>query len=314
MPRLAARILAPLVVLLACQSGVSPAAVPAAPAAPVPTAQAAELERLERRSAGILGVTAVLLPSGRRLSWRGDATFPMMSTFKLPVALAVVRGMERGALQLADTIHLRPEDLRPGMGGDIATRWPAGGDLTVRELAEAMVEQSDNTACDALLRRVGGPAQVTAMLRELGVTAMRVDRSELELGRDIDAEGAAFSGDPRDQSSPDAMATLLIRIAEGKAAGPEATQELLRWLRATTTGPGRLLAGLPPGTRLLHKTGTYGGAARANATNDVGIVPLRDGSQLVIAAFLRDASTTLATRERVLAEVASIAYGALAPR
>jgi hypothetical protein len=71
---------------------------------------------------------------------------------------------------------------------------------------------------------------------------------------------------------------------------------------------------LPPGTPLFHKTGTSDGTPGTNATNDVGIVPLEDGSPLVIAVFLRDAKTTLAEREHVLARVGAIAYGALARR
>jgi beta-lactamase class A len=264
----------------------------------------AGLGAIEGASKGVLGVEVVQLGSGKHLSWRGGETFPMASTFKVAVALAVVRAVDRGAVKLGEILHVAPGDLRPGMGDGLAERWPNGVDLSVADLTAAMVEQSDNTACDAILRRVGGPAVVTAMLRELGVTGLRVDRSELELGRDVDAEGAAFSSDPRDHTTPAAMADLLEKIVSGNAASRTGTETLLRWLTATTTGRARLKAGLPAGARLAHKTGSYGDDDGSNATNDVGVVTLADGSRVIVVAYLRDAKAPLADRERTLADVA----------
>ncbi len=273
----------------------------------------AALADLERSSAGVLGLSAVALPSGRRLSFRGDAGFPMMSTVKLTVALALVRRVERGDVRLDDVVHVAKEDLSPGPKGDLASRSPDGFDLRVEALAEAMVEESDNTACDVLLPLVGGPAAVTTMLRGLGVDGVRVDRSERELGRDIEAEGPGFSSDPRDQTTPEAMTSLLTRIFEGRAAGPDGTSRLLGWLRATKTGARRLRAGFPAGTELLHKTGTNDDPV-TNATNDVGIALLPDGSRLVIAVYLRDARAPIEERERLIARAASVAYAALVGR
>ena len=294
-------------------TGVTTSAAPTATASATdtrdPTYEAA-LAAIERESGGVLGVTAVHVPSGRRLSHRGGESFPMASSFKVAVALALVRRVERGELQLTDMVHLAPDDMRPGMGNGIAERWPRGADLALVDLAEAMIEQSDNTACDALLSRVGGPAGVTAVVREQGVSGLRVDRSELELGRDVEAEGAGFSRDVRDQTTPDAMAKLLGRILAGEATGPASKDELLGWMHATQTGPARLLAGLPHGTTLMHKTGTYSNDAGSNATNDVGIVALNDRSFLIVAAYLRDSTAAPAVREATLAKVASVAMDA----
>jgi beta-lactamase class A len=259
---------------------------------------------VERSSAGVLGVEVLDLGSGKRRSWRAEETFPMASTFKVAVALAVLRRVDRGDLRLADVAHVTPADLRPGMGDGLAERFPNGFDLSIANLAAAMVEESDNTACDALLAHIGGPTAVMAMLRDLGVSGLRVDRAELDLGHDIDTEGAAFSRDPRDQTTPLAMAGLLQQIVTGKAASPASTATLVGWLEATKTGAARLRAGLPAGARLAHKTGTYGDGNGPNATNDVGMVTRADGSRAIVVVYLRDAKGSLEDRERAIADVA----------
>lgn len=76
-----------------------------------------------------------------------------------------------------------------------------------------------------------------------------------------------------------------------------------------TTGPGRLRAGLPPGTVLAHKTGssgTHGGITAA--TNDIGLVTLPDGRKLAIAVFVTDSRADEDTREGVIARIAQITY------
>jgi len=264
------------------------------------------LASIEEASGGVLGVSLVVVETEDGVSLHGREPFPMASTFKVAVALSVLTKVDRRDLRLTDVIHLAPADARPGMGDGLGDHMPPTGlDKTVRELLEAMLEESDNTACDALLSRVGGPLGVTAQLQLLGVAGMHVDRSELELGQDSEREGDAFSRDPRDQTTPEAMVGLFRKILAGEALTPGSTAHLLAWMAAATTGRMRLQAGLPPGTKLAHKTGTGRGFL---AVNDAGIIVLPDGKHLVVATYLRDSHAPLADQEHVLAEVARAAY------
>jgi beta-lactamase class A len=84
---------------------------------------------------------------------------------------------------------------------------------------------------------------------------------------------------------------------------------LMRTLTASTTGPNRLLAGLPKGTVLAHKTGTSGEHnGKAEATNDVGLITLPDGRRLAVAVFVTDARASEAIRESVIARIGRAAY------
>jgi beta-lactamase class A len=290
------------------ETGPSPVEATASPpvlsAAAAPAASdAAAFAALERESQGRLGVFIAHLPSGRTMLYRAEEPFSMASTFKVAVALSVARRVDAHELRWADTLHLGAADMRPGMGDGIAERWPRGVDLSIGDLAKAMIEESDNSACDALLARVGGPPQVTSMLSSLGVVGMRVDRSELELGREAPGEHAA--NDLRDTTTPRAMGELLSRVVSGDLASPASTELLRAWLRGATTGPRRLTAGLPRGAMLMHKTGTGVGV-----TNDAGVVELADGSRLVISAYLGRSTAPMAVREAVLAKVARLAFDA----
>ncbi len=70
---------------------------------------AAAVGAAARESGGaIVGVTAVHVESGRRLSHRGEGRFQMASVFKLPVAIAVFGAAEKGTLRLDEEVEIRP--------------------------------------------------------------------------------------------------------------------------------------------------------------------------------------------------------------
>jgi beta-lactamase class A len=119
-----------------------------------------------------------------------------------------------------------------------------------------------------------------------------------------EAAAAAYANDPRDTSTPDAMADLLVRVHRQDVLEPASMQRLLQIMTATQTGPARLKGLLPAGTIVAHKTGTMGGT-----TNDAGIVTLPDGAgHLAIAVFVKASTKEVPERERVIAEIARTAY------
>ena len=215
-------------------------------------------------SDAVIGVAAVDLKTGKRISIRGDERFPMGSVYKVPIALEVLRTQ-----RLDRVITIDPKDFSPGWSPlrDRAKGKPIV--MTIEQLAEAMVKLSDNTACDALLRIVT-PQAVTKLMPE----GIRVDRQEREMAVDLRKPGGRehYASDPRDTATPDAMVALFTDIAQKR---PE---NLMRWMIETKTGPKRIKAGLPKTAVVAHKTGTMPGT-----TNDVAII---DG-RYVVAIFTK---------------------------
>src|SRR5262249_52089042 len=126
---------------------------------------------------GVVGVTAIHIETGRSVSLRGSEAFPMASAFKLPVALQILALVDEGKLSLDKMVALAPPDLHPGSGRLTELFFHPGVSLSIANLLELALVISDNTAADLLLREAGGPAAVTARMRSLGFSGIRVDRS-----------------------------------------------------------------------------------------------------------------------------------------
>jgi beta-lactamase class A len=225
----------------------------------------------------------------------------MQSVFKLPIAIEVLRQVDGKKLDLSRVVALEASDARGGPGTLIAVP----SKKSVRELLEAMIITSDNTACDKLLALVGGPAVVDVRVRSLGIDHVTIRYTELDLG-----SSGPQKGD--NTATPAAMVTLLAKIARHEVGLSTASAALLEdLLLRVTTGQQRLKGALPPGTPVAHKTGmsdTRGG--KTDATNDVGLITLPNGHRVAVAIFVHASPADLATRERTIARLARAAYDA----
>jgi N-acyl-D-amino-acid deacylase len=291
---------------------------------------AREIERLAREAGGVVGVSVRHLESGRRVSLRGGERFPMASSYKVPIAVELLRRVDAGEVSLDEMVTLERHDLHPGSGTLTSLFARPGVSLSIRNLLELMLLISDNSATDLLLARAGGGEAVTARMRAIGLDGIDVSRPTVRLIADWAgatsllpperewrpdvwgpllraapeeerrAAAARFDEDPRDTATPDAMTDLLARIAAKSLHGPETAELLVDIMRRCQTGELRLKGLLPPGTVVAHKTGTIGGT-----TNDVGIVTLPQGAgRVAISVFVKSSSKPVSERERAIAQIA----------
>lgn len=244
------------------------------------TAFATSVAALERDARGRLGVTVLDTGTGARFGWRQAERFAMCSTFKLPLAAMMLMEADAGRLRLDQGVSV-PMELPPN-SPFAATR--RGGTATIAELCEATTTLSDNGAANLLLALIDEPRGFTSRLRRLGDSATRLDRIEPEMN-DVGP------GDPRDTTTPDAMAGLVRRLALGQALSGPARKQLVDWMIATQTGARRLRAGLPASWRAGDKTGTSGDGH----VNDVAVIWPPNRAPLVVTAYL--AETSLPARE-----------------
>jgi beta-lactamase class A len=165
-----------------------------------------------------------------------------------------------------------------------------------------MISESDGTACDVLLRLIGGPEKATQGLRALGVENIVIARYEKEM-----AETAPVASE--NWTTPETAIELLKLFQEGKVLSKASHDLLLDLMINSRPGAKRIKGLLPAGTVVAHKTGT---SATINgvttATNDIGIITLPDGGQLAIAVFVSDTRAGLMRREEVIAKIAEAAW------
>jgi beta-lactamase class A len=245
-----------------------------------------QIATISAQTDATVGVTAIDLESGRRISIHGDEHFPMASVFKFPVALVVLQRVDAGELKLDNAITIQPAQfsrghspLRDSANGKAVT-------VTVRRLIELMVVESDNTAVDYFIRRLGGAA-ITTRIRTLGGDGVRVDRPENDIAEAIQTHGiVAYVHDVRDTATPDGMAQLLANFARRKDGLTASSHDLLARFMTNSHNPVRLASALPAGAVVMHKTGTMPGVF-----NDVGIIASADGRHhIAIAVFTKKSS------------------------
>lgn len=248
------------------------------------------LAELEARIGGRLGVCA-MDASGRVLLARREAErFALCSTFKWALAAKVFAEVDRGNLALNQELAFTEKDLleyAPVTRANVER-----GRMTVEELATAAVSVSDNTAGNLLLDRIGGPARLTEFLREQGDRVTRLDRNEPTLNSNE-------PGDPRDTTTPQAMAGLMRTLLLGDTLSTESRDRLLSYMLQSPTGKDRLRAGLPKSYRVADKTGTGG----RGAVNDVAVVWPPNHAPLLVACYVSESPAALPTLASGHAEV-----------
>jgi beta-lactamase class A len=258
-----------------------------------------QLTALERETGGKLGVAAWDLETDARVGFRDHERFLMCSTFKFPLAGAVLARVDAGQERLDRRISYDASALLDN--SKITAAHVAAGGMTVGELCEATVTVSDNAAGNLLLASIGGPPALTQFFRRLGDDVSRLDRIEPELN------GYA-PGDQRDTTTAAAMLhTAHALLVDERVLSPESRRQLGAWLANASTGLKRLRSAFPPSLNAGDKTGT----GDHGATNDVAIAWRRSGKPLLIAAYSYGLAEDLDARSAVIGRVGRIVVDAL---
>lgn len=264
-------------------------------------AQMADIAAVTR---GPVGAAVVVVEGGPVIALHGEQHFPMQSTYKLPIGMAVLHQVDSGKLSLNQQVRITKAELPlPLHYSAIRNDYPNGGVLTVSKLLDEMICFSDGTACDILLKLTGGPHQVTAYLRGLGVQNIVVATSERTMWQNERVQQY------RNWATPDAMVGLLRILQQGKGLSVSSRRLLLKLMVGSETGPHRIKGLLPAGTIVAHKTGSSGTVdGLTRATNDVGLVTLPDGRHLAVVVFVSDTRVSDTAQEAVIAKIARAAW------
>lgn len=246
---------------------------------------------IERGTGGRLGIRLLDSATGWGLGQREEERFPLCSTFKFVLAAAVLQRVDQGTLTLAQRVKIRASDM---LSHAPVTERHVGGSLSVGELCRATMIYSDNPAANLLFPLVGDPPGLTAFLRSIGDAQTRSDRHEPEMNR-------FAAGDPRDTTTPAAMAATLRTLLLGDALQPASRKQLTDWMIDNRTGDTCLRAGLPRSWKIGDKTGSNGTDTR----NDIAIIwPPKGRAPLLLATYLNGATVDDAARDAALKAVA----------
>lgn len=274
-----------------------------------------ELARIGENFQGRVGIAVVEVDSHALMAFDGKIPFPQQSVSKLWVSLTALDMFDQGGLDLSEPVTIRAEDLtlfHQPIRAIVTSRGSFATDYA--ELMTRAITQSDNTANDRILRRVGGPQAVEAFLRRKGLGGIQFGTDErtkqsaiaglewhpaYSIGRNFyDARDRlparqrqqafeAYLADPVDGASAQGIARALVALARGELLSKPATDHILQVMSMTKSGPRRLKGGLPPGWTIAHKTGTGQELnGEQSGYNDIGIVTAPDGRRYAVAVMI----------------------------
>lgn len=233
--------------------------------------------------------------------------YAMMSTFKFPLAITVLNLLDRHKLPLTTEIFIHKSDLLPDTYSPLRDSCPDGNfNMSVKDLIKYSVAQSDNNACDILLRYVGGPRAVQGYLDSLGIKDMHIVATEARMHEERQNQYLNWC-------SPEAAVQLTDTFLKGSLLSEEYQKFLEATLIETTTGPDKLKGLLPSDLIAGHKTGssdrTPSGLKAGD--NDMGFVRLPNGKFYSIAVFIMDSMEDDKTNASIIARISKAVFNHL---
>ena len=258
--------------------------------------------RIAQDSGAYVGVAYMDLGSGDTLFLNADSSFHAASTMKVPVMIELFRRSNTGSFRMdqglmmvnkfASLVDGSPYTLDSGSDSDSTLYHRIGERVRVDSLLRLMITRSSNFATNTLITLVGADA-VTKTMRELGAQRIQVRRGV--------EDGKAFQAGLNNTTTARDLATILRSVEEGKAASPEATQEMLEIMLGQEFNE-KIPAGLPPGVRVAHKTGEI-----TAVSHDAAIVYPTGRKPYVLVVLTRGISDG-ARSAKLIADISSLVF------
>jgi beta-lactamase class A len=231
---------------------------------PAPLVQLSDdVRKLAARLPASNALEVLDLSTGYRVGFNAGSSMPAASTIKVPVMVAVFRELADGKFDLTHRVTLLARDKDWG-SGELCDA-PAGSTYAVSTLLDKMIEISDNTATNMLIRLVGLHAINTTML-DLGLEHTR-------LKDDVRTEGWSIRAELR--TSPHDLVRLLAMMARRQLIDEWSSNEMVTILEGNEFNS-LLPASIPEDVTIAHKTGSL-----YDTLNDAGIVYADNGPYVI---------------------------------
>jgi beta-lactamase class A len=216
-----------------------------------------------RHVPGAIALDVLDLNTGYHTGFNAGMSMPAASTIKLAVMVEVFEALETGSIDLNRRVTLRSGDKDSG-SGDLSDDRP-GRSFPVSVLLAKMIDISDNTATNMLIRLVGR-RNINSQMRELGL-------SHTHLSDDVRTDGWSIRQALR--TSPADLVHLLMLMARGELIDQWSSDEMISLLEADRYKT-LLPEPLPNYVAIAHKTGSL-----IDTLNDAGIVYASDAPYVI---------------------------------
>lgn len=263
-----------------------------------------QLENAIKGKKAEIGI-AVILDGKDTITVNNNARYPLMSVFKFHQALALADYMSQRNIPLDTRLHIKASDLKPNTYSPLRDKYPQGGiDLSIAELLEYTLQQSDNNACDILFHYQSSPESANNYIHSLGVDSCSIAFTENDMHEDINRCYQNWS-------TPLAAAQVLEIFLNQPLFGKTYKDFIYQTMTECKTGADRLFAPLSGKNVIIgHKTGTGDKNAKGQliAINDIGFVILPNKHMYSIAVFVKNSEENPKVSTEIIANISRIVY------
>ena len=247
------------------------------------------IEEIAAEVGGTVGVAARDVRRGRALDLNAGAVFPSASVIKVCILVELFGQAAEGRARLDETMVLDDGEKVPGSG--VLSMLHPGLELTLEDLANLMINVSDNTASNMLIDRLGVDA-INTRMEALGLTQTRLGRKFY----DFEARDRGLDN----WATPEDLTHLLVQMEQRRVVSADACERMIAIMRRQQFD-NRIPRLLPPDTPVANKTGSI-----STACHDIGIIYSPAGP-LVLAVLTRDIESA-AVAEGAIRHVARLVY------
>lgn len=203
--------------------------------------------------------------SGDYVDINADEIFPTASIIKLPVLAQLFRSIEKNQFTLDEKIPLT-EYFRTEGSGSLQFK-AANSEYSIDDLARIMITESDNSATNMLMARMGSMTDVNSAIRRWGLKHTYVQNWLPDL-----------TG--TNHSTARDLSRILYNIDNPKFLSNSSREKIFDYMGHVHNN--RLIAaGLPEGAEFLHKTGDIG-----KMLGDAGIVYTNNGKKYIVVILV----------------------------
>lgn len=206
------------------------------------------------------GAFFVDLDNGAFVNFNGITSFPAASTIKIPILVAFFQDVDAGKIYLDEQLATSPSNIGGGAGA--MQYQPVGTKYSAIYTASEMIINSDNTATNMIIERIGGKDELNRRFKEWGLDVTVINNPLPDL------EGTNTTT-PRD------LAMVLAKVNQGDLISVRSRDRMLGIMRQTRTRT-LLPQGIEADATIAHKTGDIG-----KVLGDAGIVDIPTGKRYI---------------------------------
>lgn len=247
------------------------------------------IKNVEKEINANVGVAIYNTQTDEIWDYNGNTRFPIMSTFKTIAAANILYNVDNNNQSLEEQIGITPDMI---LSYAPITKDYVDKKITLRDAAAAAMLMSDNTAANIMLKKIGGPENMTKFLRTIGDNTTRLDRIEPFLNEGL-------KGDTRDTTTPNAIVKTLNELIYGQTLSLNSKKQLKQWMMDNKVSDNLLRSVLPNGINIADRSGAGGYGSRGITA----IVWSETVPPLIISIYLTQTDASFDDRNKSIAKI-----------